>query len=622
MSASALLYLAGMGLVFVGERLLESYGAIRLLVDLVGLSGVGTAAFLRYRQIRRCDDRGLVEGHRIALGLTGVGVAALVVYGLSIGLATSTLDLSNQVAERIQGVLEALWPVVWLVATVPMLVVDRVLQKSPVVAPPRRIRRALQHGLAAALGIALVFPVNYLASRHNVRWELAHVPTARPSPSTDAIVSSFDDRVHVYAFLPPSSEINTDVDGYFEALAGPRLAYRRLDQTTHPALARRLGVRENGHIAVTPSEVDPKGVRDRNPNAEAATVETLELGTTTDEAGETLDKLDQHIQRKLIAASEGQRVAYLTTGHGEYRAGRDQPSGRRLHNFERVLEQAGFQVHRLGVGDGLAEAVPEQADLVAIIGPSGTFREAERRSIGQYLERGGSLLYAVEPDYSRGTRQGASDETPLLGTFDRLGVRLADGVLASERSIVASSQNRSDRLDLVTDNFESHATTATLLGAGQSLITPTAGHLEVFDQRGVQTTVTVNSPASAWVDRNGNLTFDQGSGETRGERPIVAVSTRTSEGNAQPWRAMVSADASMFTDRALANHANRQFLYDSAHWLVGTETLGGSINRPQNTPIRHTREGQSVWFYTTVIGLPLLLFAGGALRVWHEDPSG
>ncbi len=621
MSASALLYLIGMGLVFVGERLLESYGAIRVVVDFVGLSGAGAAAFLRYRQMRRSDDPGLVEGRRIALGLTGMGVAALVIYGCSTEPAISTVGLSNRAAERTRGVLGALWPVVWLVATVPMLVVDRVLQQSPVVAPPRRIRQALQHGLAAALGLALVFPVNYLASRHNVRWALAHVPTARPSPSTDAIVSSFDDRIHVYAFLPPSSELNTDIDGYFESLAGPRLSYRRVDQTAHPALARRLRVRENGYIAMTPQKVDTGGERGAEPSAEAAAVETLDLGTTTDEAGETLEKLDQHIQQKLIAASEGQRIAYLTTGHGEYSAGRDQPEGRRLHNFERVLERAGFQVHRLGVGDGLAETVPERADLVAIVGPSGTFLESERRSIERYLERGGSLLYAVEPDYSRGKRLGASSEPPLVGEFDRLGVRLADGVLASKHSIVASSQNRTGRLDLVTDNLVSHATTATLLGAGQSLITPTAGHLEVFEREGVETTVTVNSPASAWADQNGNLTFDEGTGEARGERPIVAVSTRTSEGEVRPWRAMVSADASMFTDRALANHANRQFLYDSAHWLVGTEKLGGSINRPQDIPIRHTKEGQTVWFYTTVIGIPLLILTGGALRVWREESS-
>jgi hypothetical protein len=620
MSASALLYLVGMGLVFVGERMLESYGAIRIAVDLVGFSAVGAATFQRYRQMRRADDRGLYQGHRIALILTGVGVVALTLYGMSTGPAISTLELSERTAKRARGALGALWPAIWIVATLPLLVVDRVIQQSPVVAPPRRIQQALQHGLAAALGIALVFPVNYLASRHNVRWELAHVPTARPSPSTDAIVSSLDDPVHVYAFLPPNSELATDIDGYFEALAGPRLSYRRIDQTTHPSVARQLRVRENGEIAFTSKKVD-EGTRGQKPEVASTAVETLEIGTTTDDAGETLETLDQHVQQKLIAASEGQRVAYLTTGHGEYGAGRDEPSGRRLQTFERILERAGFQVRRLGVADGLAEAVPDKADLVAVIGPSGTFMEAERRSISQYLEGGGSLLYAVEPDYSRGTRQTASGETPLLGGLEMLGVRLADGVLASEHSIVASSQNRADRLDLLTDNLVSHGTTATLLGAGQSLFTPTAGHLDIVGHQGVQTEVTVNSPKASWADRNANLVFDGASGETRGERPIVAVSTRGSQGDARPWRAVVSADASMYTDRALTNHANRQFLYDSAHWLVGTGGLGGSIDAPNNTPIRHTREGQALWFYATVVGIPLLLLAAGAFRVWRREPS-
>ncbi len=620
MTTSALIYLAGMAALFVGERLLEAYGALRATTTGLGLLAVGGAAVARHRRMHGADDEGAALAQRTALALTLVGAGSLAAYALSTGTATELLGLSGESADRWRGVWAAIWPVVWLLGTLPLVVVDRILHTSPVVIPPRQVRQALEHGLTAALGLALVCPVNYLASQHGLRWHLAHFETARPGPATDSIVSSFDEPVHVYAFLPPNSELGADIDGYFEVLSGPRLTYRRVDHAARPRLARQLGVRENGRIVFTTDDPEDRSRESDEKSSEGQeaplAVETLEIGTSVDEAEKTLEQLDRKVQQKLVTASRGDRTAYLTTGHGEFAPNRRAPRKRRLQVFERVLESAGFRVRTLGVDDGLGSGVPEAADLVAVVGPRSRFREAERRAVLQFLERGGALLLAVEPAAVREGTGLEGGETTLLDVTDRLGVRLGDGLLAADRSIVATSNNRRDRLNLATDQFTSHPTTASLVGTGHVLFTPSSGHLEILEETGAETNVTVHSPSSAWVDHDGDLAFDGTGGESRGKRPVVAVSTRGGErADAQSWRTMITAGAGLFSDRGLSHRANRQFLYDSLQWLVGTEQLGGENNSEQDIRIRHTREGQSLWFYSTVVGLPLLLMLVGAVRV-------
>ena len=225
---------------------------------------------------------------------------------------------------------------------------------------------------------------------------------------------------------------------------------------------------------------------------------------------------------------------------------------------------------------------------------------------------------ATEPAQKRHPQPTFDEEAPIASLFARLGAEPGRGMLATRRSILPRAHNRTDRLNLVTDQFSSHPSTANLAKQSAFLLMPTTGYLTILEEADSEVTQAVQSRSGAWIDKNDNLRFDPDAGEVKRDRPLVVAARRGTTGPNRPWRAIVAADATMFADFALGNRTNQQFAYDSINWLIGTEAMTGTVQREKDVRIRHTKEGQTVWFYGTVLGVPLLLFAAGALVVWRR----
>ena len=64
-----------------------------------------------------------------------VGCASLVLYTATTDAVVRTLTLAEEAEERWLGVWRSLWPLVWLLGTLPLIVVDYAIQSSPVVMP-------------------------------------------------------------------------------------------------------------------------------------------------------------------------------------------------------------------------------------------------------------------------------------------------------------------------------------------------------------------------------------------------------------------------------------------------------------------------------------------------------
>ena len=67
---------------------------------------------------------------------------------------------------------------------------------------------------------------------------------------------------------------------------------------------------------------------------------------------------------------------------------------------------------------------------------------------------------------------------------------------------------------------------------------------------------------------------------------------------------------------------NVQFVRDATNWLIGAESLSGTTETEEDVRIEHSKEGQTWWFYSTVLGIPLLVFGLGAARVWMRQRGG
>lgn len=606
MSLSVVLYLTGMACLFVAERLLDAWATWRVGVGVFGLVVLGASIALRVRALKAATDDGIRYAEHRATVLSAVGVASLLVYVLTTREFVGVFAFSDAFETRWVGVFSAIWPIVWLVATIPLVLVDRSIQSSPVMMPKRRVNQYLTHGIAAALGIALVFPVNYVASRHDANWNFSYFKTASPGTSTLGLVDSLEVPIDVYVFQPAASDVTDEILSYFNAIDSESLRVRVLDQASDPALAKDLRVRDNGYIALTRAEA-PEAEEDSPAQAKS---QVVRIGTEVRKARPELKKLDEHVGKALMRLARGEQIAYVTTGHGEASWGESARADRSLEGFKQIAEFSNVKLKKLGLGHGLAEDVPQDADLVIIAGPTEDFLEAEVEAIKRYLKQGGSLLLAIDPDpRSSGAMVGKRDNLEAL--FVELGVRFPEGILASTRQVVAMSNNRADRLNVTTDSFSTHPSTVVLAESPARLFAPMAGYLEKIPGTENDVAMTVRSPANSWADLNGNLEFDE-TLETRKARGVAAGVVGGKSPNR--WRAIVTSSSTMLSDFAIIVQGNQQFISDGVNWLIRAESFSGEVESEEDVQIQHTREGQAGWFYATVVAVPVLILVVGAIR--------
>lgn len=623
MSPSTLSYLAGMLALFVGQRILDGIDEWQIVATVAGALALLAAAGLRVQTLRSAKDPGLRLGHRVALLLLLVCVAAVMLYVGTTERFTAGLSLDDQGEERWLGITRSLWPVVWLLGTIPLLAVDHALTSSPVMVPARRVRETMVHGLVAAMGLCLVFPLNYVATKRNERWDLAYFKTPTPGTATQALVEALEEPVTVRIFMPPSSEVAQELRAYFAPLEGPKLQVEILDQAANPRLAKALAVRDNGTVAMTQGDVSL--LMDQAPELDAPEPEEdagpkpvtkrLRVDPELDKAKRTLKKLDAEVGKMLIELGQGQRVAYFTMGHGELNWSQDKELlDASIRALRSRMQELGFAVKPLGLTEGLGEKVPDDASLVLVLGPRKPFFQAEVDALTTYLESGGSLLLAREPVPNLEGVMLPKD--PLDDLMVTLGVRMGEGVLASERNVVPLARNRLDAFNLVTNGFTSHPTTRQVSDRSEQLavVTPATGHLEELPGQTNSVTFVMRSLAYSWADLDADTQFDADAGETKEARNLMAAV----EGGAgaTPWRAVVTADASMFADLGVGlSLGNQRLAEDTLHWLIGAEALAGTTESEEDVKIEHTKEGQQWWFYLTVLVVPLSVVLLGALRL-------
>ena len=253
--------------------------------------------------------------------------------------------------------------------------------------------------------------------------------------------------------------------------------------------------------------------------------------------------------------------------------------------------------------------MPGDATVVAVLGPSNAFTPDESAAMVRYFERKGRVLLALDPENV--------DENRML--LEPMGLAYEEGILAHPSAYRKVASQPSDKGNIITNKFASHASVKTLVKVGRRypLVFQRAGGLSKSDKstRGiVNVRLTVKALDDTWNDKNGNYALDRDIQESRRIRHVVAAVTKrtpvaiTVEDEA---RAVVVADSDVFSDSLLSLGSNRYLAIDSFNWLAGEERVTGFIRSERDVPILHTRKQDTLWFYATILGGPLLVLGVG-----------
>lgn len=605
MRPSGLLYLVGMFLLVLGERIFGGDDPTRY-----GLSGVGVllaiAALGLVVSKRGNAPTNQQPAHSQSLMFGGLGLASLVIYGLTLDTVVDAIGFTDDLSEaRYTTIVTAIWPIVWLAGTLPFLAVERSLAVSPLLVMPSRVKEAAGGGLSMAFALALLFPLNYLASEHNQRWDFGYFKTASPGTSTQALVSGLDTPVRAYLFFPANSDVREEVRTYFDQLTAPNLEVLFVDHALEPELAKELKVRDNGSIVLARGEGDD------------LQTESVKVGTEFDKARRKLKKLDENVRESLIKLARDKRTIYFTVGHGEHYWDSDTEQLRKLGSFKRVLTAMNFRVKELGLADGLATEVPEDADVVVIAGPTRPFLDEELASLDTFRKSGGALWILGEPDMS-----------DLSGVLKPLGVSITTGTtLTSDQNIIPIFRAPQDQTNLVTNKYSTHPSVTTLSRNSDELVFLTLGAAPVVEEGkpDFKRTVAMRTLAEVWAD-DGDYQLEPELNERRQTFNLLVAASGPGEGeDAGEFRALVMGDATWATDAVLdprRTPANVQLIADSIAWLAEDEALGGTVESEEDVKIEHSKEGQGWMFYGTAFIVPLGLLTLGAGRIRLRKKGG
>ncbi len=594
MNAATLLYFVGSFAIFLAERMLAGTDMVRFA--LLALGGL----FILMSLGSRLSTFGRhPSATKLALAFTALSMSSGLLYVLQWKDVITLLGLEAATQENLRAALQALIPLVWLVGALPAFGINRTLAASPHSVHPLRIRSAWEGGLAVALGLAMLFPLNWLAHEFNHRWDFGFFRTTQVGDPTRAAVDSLAEPVRVVLFYPPSSDTLNELTPYFDELEGENLSYEVMDHAMAPELAKEWKVRDNGNIVFILGEK----------------TESIKLPETLDKAKKDLRKLDGKVRTALLKISREKRTAYFTVGHDElfWKNATDEQTN--IDSMKKVLEALHFKVKELGIDDGLAQAVPDDAALVFVVGPKKPFFPEEIEALRAFRDGGGALFLLLEP-----TTEDLSPLAALAGvTFD------GSAPLASDKMFLPLSRGTIDRLNVGTNKFTSHESVTTLSKRSTEavLITPSTGSITEMESHAGSVTVTVKGMPDWFRDQNGNLEFDDAAGEKRGGYEIAAVAKGPAAGGENSeWRAAVVADATLASNFFLRNAANAYYIADTVSWLTADPALAGESESEEDVKIQHTKEDEAMWFYATSALIPALVFVAGAMRVSSRRKKG
>lgn len=589
------LYVGGLLLVYLGERVVSTFESGRWLVTGAGLGAVLAATAARFVPTWQSGgERGRIE--RVLGVLSVVGLLALGVYSASTDWGLEKLGLGladDEKRNTVRSLLTIGWVVLIVGSALPMLFAEASLypMRNAARLESRRVRAAAAAGLTLAFALIYGALLVYSAAGAEMKADFSYFKTSEPSDSTKKLIAGLNQKIKVVGFFPEVSPVRREVERYLKKLAEGQsnLTVSVEDRYLRPSLAKEMKIVQDGVIVIQKGEAK----------------RMMTVGTEMKEAAKNLKTLDRDFQERVYKLLRERRNIYLTVGHGEVndderKGGPDdkQDSGRSASILRTLLGKQNYTVKNLGLSQGLATDVPDDADIVMVLGPTEPLAPEELSSLERYAKRGGKLLLALDPDAvsledvesekagtvvektpAGGVKQTAAPKEPpkdkasegkadadkakdgakpeakkpegdkaakeppkkisggALGSMEQLaalaGVEFKPTVLANDKQFARRRYNDSDRTLLVSNRFSSHASVSTLSrnSSRAAILVAGAGSVSRAQGSSAKVDIALRAMSGTFDDQNRNYTFDDGK-EKRDTYGLAAASTLPVDGAA------------------------------------------------------------------------------------------
>lgn len=451
-------------------------------------------------------------------------------------------------------------------------------------------RQGLNLLVYALIILAMIGIVEVIASRHNKRFDLTAEKSLSLSPLTRKVLRELDREVKVTVFYQRDQifEFRDLLKQYGNET--DKMTYRFFNLDQNPGMAKEYRIGSYGGTVVE------SGGKRKNFNF--CTEENITNGIIT----VTRDK---------------QAVVYFLVGHGE--SDSESPDKREGYSQARTaLTAEGYVVKSLLlIREG---AIPADASVVVVNGPRQEIAEGELRVLADYLDRGGRILFLIDPYTVPGLVTFLKDYNVVVG---------ANMVVDKESKLVAG-----DVFSPVVPLYRKHPIT---IDFEVATVFPLVSSVEVLDpprnERFAVHPLALTTEES-WAEtsresiRQGAVYFQEWEDKKGpvsiavvGEFTPVAKGAETNETAPDkattplPGRMIVCGDSDFANNLYFTVLGNKDFFLNMVGWLAEAEELISIRHKKEESypfsPLFLTENQEQLMFWLSTVMLPLIILSIG-----------
>jgi len=488
-------------------------------------------------------------------------------------------------------------------------------------------RQSLRYGVAGGVAlivvIALVLMVNWIGGRHYKRWDWTSSQLYTLSEKSLDLVRGLDSELRIVVFMVPGSPLFDQAEELLEryAAASNHIVLEYIDPEREPLRTKTLA--EQYGVSMADTVVFIAGDRTK--------YVTSEQMVEYDYAGM------QYGQQPTVRAFKGEEQftsailslvapdvprVFFVTGHGEASLasqGTGTAADLGLAVLADALRRENIQAEQINLFSG---TVPDEADVVAIVGPTRAYTEAEITALDAFLDRGGRLLVALDPVIEP---DGTMRPTRLEGFL------AARGVVVNDDLVVDPSRKLPffDLSAVYLTEFADHPIAKGLDGIAV-LFTYTRSLVTDSDDA----RVLVETTSDGWgetdlgmLQRGAPVVFDDGV-DTPGpaavavvvEGPALAREPAMTEEDAEEttFRLVVFGDSDFLRDLDIANAGNEILALNAINWLAARDhSMGIPPRDVESMSLYIGQQKMRIIMVVVLLVMPGAAIAMG-LMVWRR----
>jgi ABC-type uncharacterized transport system involved in gliding motility auxiliary subunit len=362
-------------------------------------------------------------------------------------------------------------------------------------------------------------------------------------------------------------------------------------------------------ISVSYEDVDK-----RRTQAIAAGVKTLptidiKVGNKKEEAKSLTE---EEISGALVRALKGgDRMVCFVLGSGEHSA--DDTDREGFSTAKSLSEKNNYKTQTVKMLP--KPEIPKDCTIVVVPGPKRDYIQLEVDALKNYVEDGGRALFLLDPPLKFGGQE-IDENAALAMVLSGWGVTLQKD-LVLDLSGMGQVFGAGPEYPLVTA-YESHAIVREMKDV--PTLFPISRSLEVKNGDKTMVEKLFSTTADSFATTNlSSPEIRQGKNDIKGPLVLGAAGTYTTGKESGNGRFVVVGTSSFAINNFVGFNGNRDLYLNMLNWLSSDEDLISiRPKEPADRPLNMNQRQVSLMFYSSVIGLPLLIVVMGVGVWWRR----